>query len=442
MLNIAALASAYRTHQASPSATLRALLDQIAASQLNSFISVDADAVMRAAVAADQAYAGQAAAPGALCGIPVAVKDLIDVAGMRTTMGSEQYAQNMAARDAEVVRRLRAEGAIVIGKANTHEFAYGSTGDRSYFGAVHNPRNPAHMTGGSSSGSAAALGSGLCAGALGSDTSASIRLPAALCGVVGMKPTYDLLPRDGVFALSHTLDHVGPMSATVRDNALLLDALTGRPRDSHACLIGQPIRGRTIGLAMGFYNDFLDAPVRQALERACAVFEQAGARVMPVEIPRMQAIYDAQQLVLKTEAYASHQQALDAGAPYHPEVRARLLTGADVKAAEYLRAMSMQAVARQSFDQVLAQADIILCATCGIAAPPLDTRTSMLDGKAYATPWLLTRLTAPTNMSGHPSLSVPFGATDQGLPVGLQLIGPHLGEAALYQFAQLLEAAA
>jgi len=442
MLNIAALASAYRTRQAVPSATLQSLLDQIAASPLNSFVSVDAEAVMRAGAAADQAYANKAAARGALCGIPVAIKDLIDVAGMRTTMGSEQYARNMAAHDAEVVRRLRAQGAIVIGKANTHEFAYGPTGDRSYFGAVRNPRNPAHMTGGSSSGSAAALDAGLCAAALGTDTSASIRLPAALCGVVGMKPTYDLLPRDGIFGLSHTLDHAGPLSATVRDNALLLDVLTGMPQDSHARLIGEPVRGRTVGLAMGFYNDFLDAPVRQALERARAVLEQAGARVVLVEVPHVQAIYDAQQLVLKAEAYASHQQALDADAPYQAEVRARLLTGADVRAADYLRAMSMQAVARQSFDQVLAQADIILCPTCGITAPPLDTRVSMLDGKDYATPWLLTRLTAPTNLSGHPSLSVPFGADAQGLPVGMQLIGPHLGEARLYQFAQVLEAAA
>ncbi|HYG41739.1 MAG TPA: amidase, partial [Bordetella sp.] len=313
MLNIAALALAYRTRQATPSATLQSLLDQIAASPLNSFISIDADAVRREAAAADQAYADPGAAPGVLCGIPIAIKDLIDVAGMRTTMGSEQYAHNLAARDAVVVQRLREQGAIVIGKANTHEFAYGPTGDRSFFGAARNPHNPAHMTGGSSSGSAASLGGGLCAGALGTDTSASIRLPAALCGVVGMKPTYDLLPRAGAFELSRTLDHVGPLSSTVRDNALLLDVLAGVRQESYARLIGQPIRGLTIGMATGFYGDYLDAPVRQALERARTVFEQAGARVVPVEIPRVQDIYDAQQLVLKAEAYASHQQALDAG---------------------------------------------------------------------------------------------------------------------------------
>ncbi|WP_261170964.1 amidase family protein, partial [Bordetella pertussis] len=183
MLTIAALASAYRTRQTTPSATLRDLLDRIAASPLNSFISVDPETVMRQAADADAAFAGGAPA-GALHGIPVAVKDLIDVAGMRTTMGSQQYAnQASAERDAQVVARLRAEGAIIVGKTNTHEFAYGPTGDRSYFGAACNPRDPARMTGGSSSGSAAALGAGLCAAALGTDTSASIRLPAALCGV-------------------------------------------------------------------------------------------------------------------------------------------------------------------------------------------------------------------------------------------------------------------
>lgn len=442
MLTIAALASAYRARQTTPSATLRDLLDRIAASPLNCFISVDPETVMRQAADADAAFAG-GAATGALHGIPVAVKDLIDVAGMPTTMGSQQYANQASAEvDAPVVARLRAEGAIIVGKANTHEFAYGPTGDRSYFGAVCNPRNPAHMTGGSSSGSAAALGAGLCAAALGTDTSASIRLPAALCGVVGLKPTYDLLPRAGAFDLSQTLDHVGPMSTTVRDNAVLLDALAGQPAHSYARLVGQSVRGRTVGLATGFYLDYLDAPVRQALEQAQEAFRQAGARVVPIEIAQVQAIYDAQQLVLKTEAYARHLRALTSNAPYQDEVRARLLTGAGVLAVDYLQAMAMRAVARQAFDEALAQVDVLLCPTCGLTAPLRDQRTTVLDGQEYSTTWLLTRLTAPTNLSGHPSLSVPFGADGQGLPISMQLIGRHLDEAVLYQFGQALEDAA
>ncbi len=442
MLTIAALASAYRTRQTTPSATLRDLLDRIAASPLNSFISVDPETVMRQAADADAAFAGGAPA-GALHGIPVAVKDLIDVAGMRTTMGSQQYAnQASAERDAQVVARLRAEGAIIVGKTNTHEFAYGLTGDRSYFGAACNPRDPARMTGGSSSGSAAALGAGLCAAALGTDTSASIRLPAALCGVVGLKPTYDLLPRAGAFDLSQTLDHVGPMSATVRDNAVLLDALAGQPAHSYARLAGQSVRGRTVGLATGFYLDYLDAPVRQALEQAQEAFRQAGAQVVPIEIAQVQAIYEAQQLVLKTEAYARHLRALTTNAPYQDEVRARLLTGADVLAVDYLQAMAMRTVARRAFDEALAQVDVLLCPTCGLTAPLRDQRTTALDGQEYSTTWLLTRLTAPTNLSGHPSLSVPFGADSQGLPISMQLIGRHLDEAVLYQFGQALEDAA
>ncbi|WP_261172373.1 amidase, partial [Bordetella pertussis] len=280
------------------------------------------------------------------------------------------------------------------------------------------------------------------AAALGTDTSASIRLPAALCGVVGLKPTYDLLPRAGAFDLSQTLDHVGPMSATVRDNAVLLDALAGQPAHSYARLAGQSVRGRTVGLATGFYLDYLDAPVRQALEQAQEAFRQAGAQVVPIEIAQVQAIYEAQQLVLKTEAYARHLRALTTNAPYQDEVRARLLTGADVLAVDYLQAMAMRTVARRAFDEALAQVDVLLCPTCGLTAPLRDQRTTALDGQEYSTTWLLTRLTAPTNLSGHPSLSVPFGADSQGLPISMQLIGRHLDEAVLYQFGQALEDAA
>lgn len=439
MLSITDLSYAYQTHKTSPSATLEAILDKITASDLNSFISIDPQTVLREARAADIAYLRNAPT-GALCGIPIAVKDLIDVAGMRTTMGSEQYADQVAAHDAMVVQRLRAQGAIILGKTNTHEFAYGSTGDRSYFGAVLNPRNPAHMAGGSSSGSAAALGAGLCAGALGTDTSASIRLPAALCGVVGLKPTSGLLSRHGVFELSSSLDHVGPMSTTVRDNALLLDILTNSQQVSYADRIGQPVRGLTVGIADGpFFEDFLDDSVHQALEGAKEVFEQAGARVVSVRIPDIQAIYDAQQLVLKVEAYAHHLLPLKTGAPYQPEVRERLLTGSDVYAADYLQALAFRAMARQSFNSVLSDVDVIMCATCGIAAPLQNERISKLRGESYSTPWLLTRLTAPTNLSGHPSLSVPFGVMPQDLPLGIQLIAQHADEAALYQFAHILE---
>jgi aspartyl-tRNA(Asn)/glutamyl-tRNA(Gln) amidotransferase subunit A len=438
LLTFSGFTAAYRSRKTVPSEVLSRLLDEIAASPLNAFISVDRADVLSQAKAADARWRGERT-PGPLCGIPVAVKDLIDVAGMRTTMGSEQYANNVAAQDAAVVRRLRVAGAIIVGKTNTHEFAFGSTGDRSFFGAVCNPHDPAHITGGSSSGSAAALGAGLCAGGLGTDTSASIRLPAALCGVVGLKPTFDLLSRAGIFNLSRTLDHVGPMTTTVRDNALMLNVLAGNRRKDYARLIGLPLEGFVVGVPCGFYTDYLGEEVRVCLGRARKAFEAAGARVVDVNISDIQTIYEAQQHIVNAEAYFEHRKAVEAGAPFQEEVLERLKRGAQIPASDYIEALRVRPVARRVFDLVFRDVDILLAATCGITAPSIDERSTVLNGKTYPTPWLLTRLTAPANLSGHPALSVPFGVDRHELPVGMQLIGPWGGEARLFQFGAVLE---
>ncbi|WP_322998472.1 amidase [Castellaniella sp.] len=441
MTHIRELAHAYQAGDTRPSTVLRALLDKIQDGRhLNTFISVDPDQVMRDALSADRQLA-QSGQTRPLLGIPIAVKDLIDVAGMRTTMGSSQYQDAPAAtEDAPVVARLRAQGAIIIGKTNTHEFAYGSTGDRSVAGPARNPVDPSHMTGGSSSGSAAALAAGLCLGALGSDTSASIRLPAAFCGVVGLKPSYDLLPCQGAFPLSSTLDHVGPMARCVQDNALLLDCLSPcTSGQSYEQYIGASIHGRTVGLIMGFYHEYLSDDVMKATEHARNLFEQAGARVIPVEIPDIQRIYDAQQTILKAEAFHVHQQALESGLHFQEGVRERLMSGADILAANYLEALAFRPWATEAFNQALDRVDILFSPTCGITAPLLDERSTSLNGRTYSTPWLLTRLTAPTNFSMHPSLSIPLDQDHLGLPIGIQLIGRLRDEAKLYQYGYILE---
>ena len=439
MPTIVDLQSAYRSGRQRPSQVIEGFLDAIERSELNSFVSVDREHALAAARQADEVQQQGGDLP-ALHGMPIAIKDLIDVAGMRTTMGSEQYAHHVAQQHAEVVSRLLAAGAIVIGKANTHQFAYGSTGDRSFFGAVHNPHNPGHMPGGSSSGSAAAVGGDLCVGALGTDTSASVRLPGALCGVVGMKPTYDLLPRTGVFPLSHTLDHVGPLTKTVRDNAILLEVLANAQAGTYTRHIGQSIEGRVVGVPVEFFRGYLSPEVSAELDRARAAFEAAGAKVVEIDIDGIWDIYNAQQTVLKAEAYAVHREALQAEAPYHPEIRTRLLGGESVSDDEYNQALGVQKHARQAFDAALASVDVLLTATCGVVAPPLEERETLLGSEKYSTPWLLTRLTAPTNLSGHPSVSVPFGASN-GLPIGMQIIGQHRDEAVVYQYAAVLEAA-
>lgn len=443
MYNIRELAHAYRAGDTCPSAVLQGFLDKIENNKrLNVFISVDPDQVMREARHADALLsAPKQSLP--LLGIPIAVKDLIDVAGMRTTMGSAQYLEAPpATEDAAVVAQLRAQGAIIIGKANTHEFAYGSTGDCSVAGPVRNPIDPDRMTGGSSSGSAAALAAELCLAALGSDTSASIRLPAAFCGVVGLKPTYGLLSCEGAFPLSRTLDHVGPMTRSVGDNALLLDCLSlNLPERSYERYIGQSVKGRTVGFIMGFYHEYLAEDVREALERTRSVFEQAGAKVVSVEIPDIQRVYDAQQIILRAEAYSQHRHALETGLSFQKEVRERLTNGADILASDYLQALSFRPQATQAFDDALEGVDMLFSPTCGITAPPLNERRTTLDGSEYFTPWLLTRLTAPTNLSMHPSLSVPLGHDADGLPIGIQLIGRCHDEARLYQYGHVLEQA-
>lgn len=439
MKSIVELASAYRKGERSPIDIVDDLLADIESSSINAYITVMADQA-RAEAKAAQAEFASGKAVGELAGVPIAVKDLIDVAGYRTTMGAEQYAENVPKDDAEVVRRLRKAGAIIIGKANTHQFAYGSTGDRSYFGAVRNPRNPSKVPGGSSSGSAASVAAGLAYGSLGTDTSASIRLPAALCGIVGMKATLGLVPTQGVFPLSKTLDHVGPISTCVQDNALLLEVISGSCAGTYSSKIGQSVQGLVIGVPSNFYSEYVSSAVNSSLQAALKALEAAGAVVKTVDVDNIYEIYDAQQLVLKTEAYAQHEASLNAQAPFIKEVQDRLLTGKDVLASEYLRNLKYQSIAQARFDKALEHVDVLLTPTCGVTAPLLDERTTHINGEDRSTPWLLTRLTAPTNFSGHPSLSVPFMQDESGMPVGLQLIGKLHDEATLYQVGNQLEA--
>lgn len=416
------------------------LLTRIGRSEINAFITVDEEAALRQAEICDAA-ANAGELVGRMHGMTVAIKDLIDVAGLRTTMGSEQYKDNVAPQDAPVVQALRNAGAIILGKTNTHEFAYGSTGDRSFFGPVKNPHNQGHVSGGSSSGSAAAVAAGLCDAALGTDTSASVRLPAALCGVVGIKPTYDLLPRKGIFDLSQTLDHVGVITKTVADNALVLDVLTSALTPKHIKFtdkLNEGVEGMRIGVVPRFYGEYLSKEVQAAFDHSKSALTDAGAIIVEMDIPEIQDIYNNQQIVLKYEALANHKDALSLGKPYSDEVRDRLNGGADITVEQYEHAKARQSEAKAAFDLALTDVSTILTPTCGIVAPRINQRSTFVNGNEWSTFWLLTRLTAPTNFSGHPSLSIPFGHSN-GLPIGMQIIGRFYDEVTLYQVAQVLE---
>ncbi|MGD9756533.1 MAG: amidase [Comamonas sp.] len=414
-------------------------LQAIADSTLRTFISVDAGGARLQADLCDQ-VAANGGSLGPLHGQTVGVKDLIDVAGLRTTMGSQQYQSRIATEDAAVVTSLRVAGAVILGKTNTHEFAYGPTGDVSWSGPVRNPHDPDRISGGSSSGSAAAVAAGLCDLALGTDTSASVRVPAALCGVVGLKPGYDLLSRHGVFTLSQSLDHVGTLSRDVAGSARLLEVLTGRA-GAYSATLERGVKGLRVGMLQRFYGEFITDPVRRSHARALQALRDSGAEIVEIDLPEIQDIFNAQQVVLRAEAYANHQSALRQELPFSDEVRARLLTGKDISAAEYLDAKGSQAAARAAFDRVLGLVDVLLTPTTGTVAPSLQERLTELDGQMHPTFWLLIRLTAPTNFTGHPSLSVPFGSS-AGLPIGLQLIGRFGDEALLLRAGRALEHAA
>jgi aspartyl-tRNA(Asn)/glutamyl-tRNA(Gln) amidotransferase subunit A len=379
-----------------------------------------------------------------LYGVPIAIKDLIDVQGFPTRAGSPYFFGNLpAASDAFVVEKLKAAGANIIGKTHTHEIALGITGINPHFGAVHNPHNPACISGGSSSGSAAAVAAGMCLGALGSDTGGSIRIPAALCGVVGLKPTLGRVSTRGVMPLSWNLDHVGPIAGTVEDAAILLQVIAGydpldpaslnMPVGDYLAEINQGVRGWRVALLAG--DDIADSnpAVLNAVENAATIFVEMGAIVTPLDIPGLRRAANANAQITLSDAAAFHAERLTA----HPDwfgadVRQRLETGRALTATEYSLARRTQTEMKRYFEDFFTAYDILLLPTTASTAVPIQG----LESAEYAP--RLTSFTAPFNLTGLPALSVPCGKVD-GLPVGLQIVGPAWGEDRVLRAGQAFE---
>lgn len=417
---------------------------------INAFITVDKDAVLKQALKAEKEI-DNGAYKGPLHGIPIGLKDLIYTKNLKTTMGSEIYQNFVPTYDAAVVGKLEEAGAIIIGKLNTHQFAYGPTGDRSFFGAVRNPYDLEKMTGGSSSGSAAAVAACLCFGSLGTDTGGSIRVPASFCGVVGMKPTYGLVSKQGVYPLSWTLDHIGPLTRTVKDNALLLNALAGYdPADPSSVQhesedftreIGKSIEGMKIGLPSKFFFDDMNEEVRVAVDKTIEVLRNMGAVISSVDLPNIEKFSDAHKVILRSEAYAVHEQNLkDYPDKWDDEVKERLYTALETKGYEYAQALQARQLAKEEFNAILKEVDVILTPTLPILPPKIDERHVNIEkyvGQHIR--WSIIKLTAPTNLNGFPSLSIPCGFSAEGMPIGIQLIGREFDEATLYQVGNALE---
>jgi aspartyl-tRNA(Asn)/glutamyl-tRNA(Gln) amidotransferase subunit A len=435
----------------SPVEVVRALLGRIEADETNAFITVTAQrALEEASLAESEILAGRHRGP--LHGVPVALKDIIYTRGVRTTMGSARYAGHVPDHSATVARKLEEAGSVLIGKTNTHELAYGPTGDRSYFGPTLNPHDARRITGGSSGGSGAAVAAMLCYGALGSDTGGSIRIPAALCGIVGMKPTFGRVSKSGVFPLCWSLDHVGPITRTVEDNALMLNVLAGHDQEDHYSVdrpaedftrhLRRGLHGGGIGLPRSFYFDHVDKEVVARVLEAVEVFRSLGARVREVEIPNLIDTLHAHRLILGAEAYAVHEESLEnEPETFDEEVGERLMDGARPRAYRYAKARRRGVLATDEFDHALHGVDALLTPTLPITATDIGQREVSIGDYEESVRSALTRFTGPTNLTGHPSLSIPCGTTATGLPVGLQLIGRHFDEATLYRFGHAYEEA-
>jgi aspartyl-tRNA(Asn)/glutamyl-tRNA(Gln) amidotransferase subunit A len=449
--SLAGLSRELLARRLSPVEVVRTLLGRIEADETNSFITVTAERAIEGASRAErEILAGRYRGP--LQGIPVALKDIIYTRGVRTTMGSATYSGHVPDHSATVARRLEGAGSVLIGKTNMHEFAYGPTGDRSHFGPTLNPHDARRITGGSSGGSGAAVAAKLCYGALGSDTGGSIRIPAALCATVGMKPTFGRVSKSGVFPLSWNLDHIGPITRTVEDNALMLNVLAGHdpedlysvdwPAEDFTRDLRRGLRGAGIGLPTSFYFDHVEKEVGAQVREAVEVFRSLGARVREVEIPNLWDTLHAQRLILGAEAYAVHQESLEnEPETFGEEVGERLMDGERLKAYRYANARRRGVLATDEFDRALQGVDVLLTPTLPIVATEIGQREVIIGDYEESVRSALTRFTGPTDLTGHPSLSLPCGATASGLPVGLQLVGRHFDEASLYRFGHAYEEA-
>ena len=412
---------------------------------LNAFITIMSESARAEARRAEaEIFRGEWRGP--LHGVPVALKDLIDTAGVRTTAASALYKDRVPNHDAEVVRRLRQAGAVIIGKNNLHEFAYGGSSLVSYFGDVHNPWNPGHIAGGSSGGSAAAVAAGLAYAAIGTDTAGSIREPAALCGCVGLKPTYGRVSSRGVIPLSSSLDHVGPLAMTVEDAALVLQAIAGYdsadittvdvPVTDYVAVLRESAKSLRVGVPRAYFFDDLDPEVSSAIDHALR-----GIQTLVAEIKEVRLEVPIDRTLQAAESYAYHAENV-AKTPesYQPETLRRIRSGETVTAAEYIERHRELDNARRDIGQIFADVDLLVTPTMPIPAPAIADLKANPDALRPAELKLL-RNTRPFNVWGLPAISVPCGFTQSGLPIGLQIAGPHWREDLVLQLAHAYEQA-
>jgi aspartyl-tRNA(Asn)/glutamyl-tRNA(Gln) amidotransferase subunit A len=452
-LTIAEAARQIARKQLSPVELTQAALERISTlnQRLNAFITVLGDqALTTAQVAEREMMSGQKRGP--LHGIPIALKDLCATKGVRTTAGSKILRDYIPTDDATVTLRLAEAGTILLGKLHMNEFAYGPDGDNAHYGRVYNPWNLECITGGSSSGSGAGVAASLCLGALGTDTGGSIRIPSALCGIAGIKPTYGRVSRYGIMPLCWSLDHVGPMAKTVEDVALLLQSMAGydvkdptsaqRPVPDYVAALSGDVRGLRLGIPQEYFFDMLDPEVEHAVRQAVEVMQGSGASVHEVSWPSLRYATLAALIIVLAEASAFHDAWIRTRSQdYHPDVALRLKWGLLLPASAYLKAQRLRTLMCRDVAQLWRQVDVLVTPATMMAAPRPGETQIRLNHRQMSTREAILRLMRPFNLTGLPAISVPCGFTTTGLPIGLQIAGKPFDEATVLRLAHAYEQA-
>jgi aspartyl-tRNA(Asn)/glutamyl-tRNA(Gln) amidotransferase subunit A len=453
LMSLAAVAKAIADKRISSREATQSCLDRIARWQphLNAFMAIEAEEALKAADDADAALA-RGIRTGPLHGVPLAHKDMYYEAGKVVTCGSKIRRDFVATTTSTALQRLKDAGTIRLGSLQMAEFAYGPTGHNAHYGAVHNPFALDHITGGSSSGSAAAVAARLTFAALGSDTDGSVRMPAHFCGVTGLKATVGRVSRAGAMPLSQSLDTVGPLARSAEDCAVLLGLMAGAdpedptalslPVPDYAAATSESIKGLTIGVPTSFYIDDLDAEVADALDATIATFKGEGANIVRVELPDQRQLSAAAQLVLAVEAAAFHKRwMIERPQDYGPQVLMRLQNGLAIPGVTYLEAMRWRGPALAAHLSAVAGVDAVITPVSPVPAPTIAESDVGNSPNADAVIQRLTRFTRPINYLGLPSLSIPTGFTRSGLPIGMQLVGRSFDEATLLRLGATFQRA-
>jgi len=383
---------------------------------------------------------------GPLHGIPVAVKDLFYTKGVRTTGGSKLFEDFVPDHDAAVVESLRAGGAVLMGKTGLHELAYGITSSNPHFGAVRNPWDRDRIPGGSSGGSGAAVAAGMVFMAMGSDTGGSIRIPASFCGVVGLKPTYGRVSRFGSMPLAYSLDHMGPLTRSVRDAAAVLNVIAGydprdettsrRPVENYVPDVQPSLKGMRIGMPDNYYLDRLDPDVDFAVRAAFRTAESHGAEIVPLPVPDIDAFNTVARLILLAEATAALEPYLERRDQFGEDVMALLDQGRLIPATDYINAQRLRRKMQREFQALWSRVDCLFTPTTPITAPRIGETTTKIGGELQNVRLATTRFVRAINLLGIPAASIPCGSDQRGLPIGLQIVGKPFSEAVIMRAAQ------